>query len=137
MTKKDVTYSNRQVRGSENLFGPDDLDALLVGGINQPGDQTGDTALLVNNVLYAAQNQVGGKSNDSDAEDETWEEDEFDPDTDVVNPNKPEVLGAVTSVSFSHVGKFTPNGTYLADVTATIEDVLGATDYEIQFVKKS
>lgn len=133
MVSKDTTYSNRQVKGTESLFGPDDPDAFLVGGTNQPSFQSGAN-LVINNAVDGVVAYVGdNKSSPEGDEDEDPAVDEQPGDI----PSDPKILGTVTKVTFSQVNKFTPNGTFLADVIANIEEVEGAIGYEISYFKIS
>ena len=135
MVSRDKTYSNRQVKGTEDLFAADDPDAYLVGGVNQPAFGVGAN-LVINNaidgVLANAGNQNTGGEDDEpeDPEDPAAPA----PAEPLEPPAKP---GTVTKVTFTQVNKFTPNGTFLADVIAEIEDVKGARDYEVKFYKIS
>ena len=128
MTNKKVTYGNRTVKSDEELFAPDDLDVDLVGGKSQTDpfgyltiqtQGTEDSLLAVDAVdsVVDDPNLVG------DFEDEDDEEEEK--------------LGSVTSVLFEQEGSFTGDGTYLANVTATLNDVKGADDYDVEFIKLS
>ena len=128
MINRDVNYGNRTVKSDEELFAPDDLDVDLVGGKSQKDpfgyltiqtQGTEDSLLTVDAVdsIVDDPNLVG------DFEDEESEEEEK--------------LGSVTSVLFEQEGSFTGDGTYLADVTAIIGDVEGATQYEVEFQKLS
>ena len=134
MVSKDTTYSNRQVKGTENLFGPDDPDAFLVGGTNQPSFQSGAN-LVINNAVDGVVAYVGDDQNPTDdgEEDDSSVVDEQPGDI----TSDPKTLGTVTKVTFSQVNKFTPNGTFLADVIANIEEVEGAIGYEISYFKIS
>jgi hypothetical protein len=132
-----VTYSNRQVKGTEDLFGPDDADALLVGGTTLPSPDQG-TNVVINNQIGSLGNvspedfaNLNGSSDDTG-------EGEYDPE--YVEPEDlqgPQGLPSVTKVTFEQIAKFTPNGTFLADVVATIEDVKGAVDYEVTYFRIS
>lgn len=126
MKNKKVTYSNRQVKGEEDLFAPDDLDSELVGGKNQTdpysylnisrksdGSQTSSAGVELGEGIY-------GEANLDPADEEPLDK-----------------LGAVTAVSFEQVNRFTGDGTFLADVIVTIQDVEGADDYEVEFKKIS
>lgn len=125
--KNKVNYSNRQVQGEEHVFAPQDEDALLVGGVNQK-DPFGYTS-----VVKPKPSNPQGDEDQSGAGDE-------EPSGTLVELNtdeEEEKLGSVNTVSFEQTGSFTGDGTYLANVTAIISDVKGATDYEIQFTKIS
>lgn len=140
MASKDNTYSNRQIKGTENLFAPDDLDALLVGGVNQPSFESG-ADIVINNAADGVAAIIDDEDNSNDGLDEEEdiaedEESEDGPD-DRNEPPEPEKIGTVTKVIFSQINKFTPNGTFLADVVLEIEEVEGATDYEINYFKIS
>jgi hypothetical protein len=128
MINRDVNYGNRTVKSDEELFAPDDLDVDLVGGKSQKDpfgyltiqtQGTEDSLLTVDAVdsVVDDPNLVG------DFEDEDSEEEEK--------------LGSVTSVLFEQEGSFTGDGTYLANVTATLNDVKGADDYDVEFIKIS
>jgi hypothetical protein len=128
MINKEVNYGNRTVKSDEELFAPDDLDVDLVGGKSQVDpfgyltiqtQGTEDSLLTVDSVdkVVDDPNLVG------DFEDEDDEEEEK--------------LGSVTSVLFEQEGSFTGDGTYLANVTATLNDVKGADDYDVEFIKIS
>jgi hypothetical protein len=128
MINKEVNYGNRTVKSDEELFAPDDLDVDLVGGKSQVDpfgyltiqtQGTEDSLLTVDAVdkVVDDPNLVG------DFEDEDDEEEEK--------------LGSVTSVLFEQEGSFTGDGTYLANVTATLNDVKGADDYDVEFIKIS
>ena len=134
MVSKDTTYSNRQVKGTENLFGPDDPDAYLVGGTNQPSFTAGAN-LVINNATAGVVAYVGDNPNGNDVDDDP--EDPGDGTDPGDLPGEPRVLGTVTKVTFTQINKFTPNGTFLADVIANIEEVEGATSYEINYFKIS
>lgn len=134
MLNNGVTYSNRQVKGTEDLFGPDDADALLVGGSNQPSFQSGAN-LVINNAVDGVTVNTGANDNFVyDQDDSEFEEEAPPVATDLTEPDK---LGAVTKVTFTQVANFTPNGTFLANVIAEIEEVKGATDYQITYFKVS
>lgn len=126
---KNTNYSNRTVKSDEELFAPDDPDVDLVGGKSQV-DPFGYLK-VVNQSLSDFLKTEG-------AVDETADDpDEEDPDSDDEEALKEEKLGTVSLVTFEQVGKFTGDGTYLADVTAIIGDVEGATQYEVEFQKLS
>jgi hypothetical protein len=129
MTNKN-TYSNRQIKSDEELFAPDDPDAELVGGKTQV-DPYGylDVKYDIKKAGFAGLEAEKGDGTVDDKEEDEDNEDEED--------KEEEKLGSVTSVTFEQVGKFTGDGTYLADVTITINDVKGAQDYEIEFQKIS
>jgi hypothetical protein len=133
MVSKDTTYSNRQVKGTENLFGPDDPDAFLVGGTNQPSFTSGAN-IVINNATDGVAAYVGDNENQSESEEE---EEVVSSEQAGDLPNEPKLLGTVTKVTFTQINKFTPNGTFLADVVANIEEVEGATDYEINYFRIS
>lgn len=132
-----ISYSNRQVKGTENLFGPDDIDANLTGGQNLPNPE-GSLKVVINNS-GAAITEISPEDFSDDFEE--WEDDEsreVDEDPEVYNPSEtPKTLDSVTKVTFTQKSKFTPNGTFLADVEATIEDVTGAITYEVTYFKIS
>lgn len=134
MVSKDTTYSNRQVKGTESLFGPDDPDALLVGGTNQPSFTAGAN-LVINNAVDGVVAYVGDNPNPADDGEE--EEDSSGDEQPGDISSDPKTLGTVTKVTFTQVNKFTPNGTFLADVVASIEEVEGAIGYEISYFKIS
>jgi len=134
MVSKDTTYSNRQVKGTENLFGPDDPDAFLVGGTNQPSFTSGAN-IVINNATDGVVAYVGDNENQSESE---GDEDDYTVSEQAGDlPSEPKLLGTVTNVTFTQVNKFTPNGTFLADVIANIEEVEGATGYEINYFRIS
>jgi hypothetical protein len=133
MVSKDTTYSNRQVKGTENLFGPDDPDAFLVGGTNQPSFTSGAN-IVINNATDGVAAYVGDNENQSESEEE---EEVVSSEQAGDLPSEPKLLGTVTKVTFTQINKFTPNGTFLADVVANIEEVEGATDYEINYFRIS
>lgn len=127
MTKSKVTYSNRQVKTQEELFAPGDPDALLVGGVNQQdpyayaivpgsGDQDGKGIDIIDNTN-------DGEEYDIDIEDEEDKEEEK--------------LGVITAVTFEQEGSFTGDGTFLADVIATFNEIAGADYYAVEFYKVS
>jgi hypothetical protein len=133
-----VTYSNRQVKGTEDLFGPDDADALLVGGTTLPSPDKG-TNVVINNQMGSLGN-LSPEDFDNLNGSEEEEVDDEGSDPNYVEPGDleaPQELATVTKVTFQQVGKFTPNGTFLADVVATIEDVKGAVDYEVTYFRIS
>lgn len=126
MKKSKVTYSNRQVKTQEELFAPGDTDALLVGGVNQP-DPYG----------YAI---VPGSTFDQDGKtvdvvDNTNDGEEYDIELD--GEKEEETLGVITEVFFEQEGSFTGDGTFLADVIATFNEIEGADYYEVEFYKVS
>lgn len=136
MAYNDKTYSNRQVKGTEDLFGPDDPDAYLVGGTNQPSVGAGAN-LVINNAIDGVLANIGNNDNSNSGDDDEEQPDDTEtpePAEDLEAPDKP---GTVTNVIFTQVNKFTPNGTFLADVVAEIEDVKGARDYEVKYYKIS
>lgn len=126
---KNTNYSNRTVKSDEELFAPDDPDVDLVGGKSQV-DPFGYLK-VVNQSLSSFLKTEGAVD---DTEDDAEEE---DPGSDEEEALKEEKLGTVSLVTFEQVGKFTGDGTYLADVTAIIGDVEGATQYEVEFQKLS
>lgn len=133
-----VTYSNRQVKGTEDLFGPDDADALLVGGTTLPSPEQG-VNVVINNQIGSLNGVSPEDFANLDGSEEESGYDEGD-DPNYVQPEDlegPQALPTVTNVTFTQVAKFTPNGTFLADVIATIEDVKGAVDYEVTYFKIS
>ena len=133
-----VTYSNRQVKGTEDLFGPDDADALLVGGTTLPSPDQG-TNVVINNQMGSLGNLSPEDFASLNASDEEEEKEEGS-DPNYVEPgdlDAPQALPTVTKVTFEQIAKFTPNGTFLADVVATIEDVKGAVDYEVTYFRIS
>ena len=128
MINKDINYGNRTVKSDEELFAPDDLDVNLVGGKSQTDPfgyitvqtQGAEDSLL---TVDATDSVVDDPNLVGDFEDEDSEEEEK--------------LGSVTSVLFEQEGSFTGDGTYLANVTATLNDVKGADDYDVEFIKIS
>ena len=128
MINKDINYGNRTVKSDEELFAPDDLDVNLVGGKSQTDPfgyitvqtQGAEDSLL---TVDATDSVVDDPNLVGDFEDEDSEEEEK--------------LGSVTSVLFDQEGSFTGDGTYLANVTATLNDVKGADDYDVEFIKIS
>jgi ribulose 1,5-bisphosphate carboxylase large subunit-like protein len=128
MINKDIAYGNRTVKSDEELFAPDDLDVELVGGKSQK-DPFGYLTVQVEGInenlltVGAVDEVVDDENLVGDFEDEYSEEEEK--------------LGAVTSVLFEQEGSFTGDGTYLANVTATLNDVKGADDYDVEFIKIS
>lgn len=132
MTKSKVTYSNRQVKGTEDLFAPGDLDANLVGGTNQE-DPYGYTNLNQGGVDTAEEYE--GKT--VDVVDQTMDKEEYDIELPFDEELENTPLGVITTVEFSQVGKFTGDGTYIADVIATLPDVTGADFYEVEFYRIS
>jgi hypothetical protein len=122
-----ITYSSGQVKGEEDVFAPDDIDAALVGGVNQV-DPYGYLEVIRQSVNTGTDSSKTIKVKGDDTEGEI----ELDGDDD----EPQEELGVVTLVTFSQTGKFTGDGTYLADVTATIEAVKGATNYDVRFFKQ-
>jgi hypothetical protein len=129
MTNKN-TYSNRQIKSDEELFAPGDPDAELVGGKTQ--DDPYGYLELKYKYKNPAFDELGAERNDDTVDDEDEDEDDEDEED-----KEEEKLGSVTSVTFEQVGKFTGDGTYLADVTITISDVKGAQDYEVEFQRIS
>lgn len=128
MINKDINYGNRTVKSDEELFAPDDLDVNLVGGKSQTdpfGYLTVQTQGTEDSLLTvdATDSVVDDPNLVGDFEDEDSEEEEK--------------LGSVTSVLFEQEGSFTGDGTYLANVTATLNDVKGADDYDVEFIKIS
>jgi len=132
MTKSKVTYSNRQVKGTEDLFGPGDQDADLVGGKNQE-DPYGYTYVKAGGVDTAEQYE--GKT--VDVVDQTMDKEEYDIELPFDEELENTPLGVITTVEFSQVGKFTGDGTYIADVIATLPDLSGADFYEVEFYRIS
>ena len=130
MTDKKEVYGNRTVKSDEELFGPGDPDAELVGGKTQT-DPYGYLKINYDQADGSNLGLLGINSKDDTVDDE--DEDDEDDDEDF----EEEKLGSVTAVTFEQVGKFTGDGTYLADVTITISDVKGAQDYEVEFQKLS
>lgn len=124
MKNKKVNYSNRQVKGEEDVFAPFDTDADLVGGVNQSDPYGYQSA----SIKSQSTDDIGTGSGEEFLEGSSLVKDEDEVE---------EKLGSVTSVSFEQTGSFTGDGTYLANVTATISDVKGATNYEVQFTKIS
>ena len=121
MKKDDTYYSNRQVKTGEDVFAPNDPLSFLVDGRNQTLGEIVVTTISPE-FEYVPESTL---DEDSVADDdfEVFEEEG--------------VIGVVTNVRFEQVGRFTGNGTFLADVTAIIEDVEGAVDYAIEYVKVS
>ena len=133
-----VTYSNRQVKGTEDLFGPDDADALLVGGTTLPSPDQGTNVVINNQIGSLSGISPEDFANLSESSDEEVDGEGDDPN--YVEPEDlqgPQGLASVTKVTFEQIAKFTPNGTFLADVVATIEDVKGAVDYEVTYFRIS
>jgi hypothetical protein len=133
-----VTYSNRQVKGTEDLFGPDDADALLVGGTTLPSPDQGTNVVINNQISSLSGISPEDFANLSESFDEEVDGEGDDPN--YVEPEDlqgPQGLPSVTKVTFEQIAKFTPNGTFLADVVATIEDVKGAVDYEVTYFRIS
>lgn len=124
MINKKVTYSNRQVKGEEDLFAPEDLDSELVGGKNQ----TDPYSYL--NISRSTSGAVTPPNTDL----ESGIEGEAELDSEEEPLDK---LGTVTSVTFEQINRFTGDGTFLADIIVTIQDVEGADDYEVEFRKIS
>jgi hypothetical protein len=126
---KNTNYSNRTVKSDEELFAPDDPDVDLVGGKSQvdPFGYLKVTQQSQSDYLKT-ESAVDDSQDDPDEEDVASDEDEA---------LKEEKLGSVTLVTFEQIGRFTGDGTYLADVTAIIGDVEGATQYEVEFQKLS
>jgi hypothetical protein len=126
---KNTNYSNRTVKSDEELFAPDDPDVDLVGGKSQV-DPFGY-------LKITQQSQSEYLKTESAVDDSQDDPEEEDPESDEEEALKEEKLGSVTLVTFEQVGRFTGDGTYLADVTAIIGDVEGATQYEVEFQKLS
>jgi hypothetical protein len=126
MTKSKVTYSNRQVKTQEDLFAPGDLDALLVGGVNQ------DDPFGYANVS-ARNSEFDGRT--TDIIDNSLEGEEYE--IDLEEDDDSETLGTINAVTFSQEGRFTGDGTFLVDVIATFNDIAGADYYEVEFYKVS
>jgi hypothetical protein len=126
MKNKKVNYSNRQVKGEEDVFSPLDSDADLVGGVNQSDPYGYSYAALKTGSSATEDNNYG-----------SGEEAVGDSSLQIADEEIEEKLGSINSVSFEQTGSFTGDGTYLANVTATITDVRGATNYEVQFTKIS
>ena len=126
---KNTNYSNRTVKSDEELFAPDDPDVDLVGGKSQV-DPFGY-------LKITHQSQSEYLKTESAVDDSQDDPEEEDPESDEEEALKEEKLGSVTLVTFEQVGRFTGDGTYLADVTAIIGDVEGATQYEVEFQKLS
>ena len=126
---KNTNYSNRTVKSDEELFAPDDPDVDLVGGKSQV-DPFGYLKITQQSQseYLKTESAVDDSQDDPDEEDVASDEDEA---------LKEEKLGSVTLVTFEQIGRFTGDGTYLADVTAIIGDVEGATQYEVEFQKLS
>ena len=128
MKDSKVTYSNRQVKTQEDLFAPGDPDALLVGGVNQPDPYS------------YAQVQGAGLEQDGkgiDIIDNTNDGEEYDIDIEDEDDKDDEKLGVITAVTFEQEGSFTGDGTFLADVIATFNEITGADYYEVEFYKIS
>lgn len=126
---KNTNYSNRTVKSDEELFAPDDPDVDLVGGKSQV-DPFGYLKVVNQSLSSFLKTEGAVDDTEDDAEEEDLGSDEEE-------ALKEEKLGTVSLVTFEQVGKFTGDGTYLADVTAIIGDVEGATQYEVEFQKLS
>lgn len=126
MKNKKVNYSNRQVKGEEDVFSPFDTDAELVGGVNQSDPYGYQTSFVRSSEQSGEDSSTGSGEESLEGSNLEKAEDELE-----------EKLGAVNSVLFEQTGSFTGDGTYLANVTAIISDVKGATNYEVQFTKIS
>ena len=126
MINKKVNYSNRQVKGEEDVFSPFDTDAELVGGVNQSDPYGYQSASI--KASPQSPDDIGTGSGSESIDDSNLVRGEDDLE---------EKLGAVNSVYFEQTGSFTGDGTYLANVTAIITDVKGATSYEVEFTKIS
>lgn len=126
MKNKKVNYSNRQVKGEEDVFSPFDTDAELVGGINQ-SDPYGYSLAYSKQQPVDLDDGVGDGSTDISST-EVSTDDERDEE---------EKLGTISSVSFEQTGSFTGDGTFLANVTVTLSGIKGATNYEVEFTKIS
>ena len=110
MMKSEITYSNRQVRTQEDLFGPGDPDALLVGGTNQE-DPYGYASVKADNPEFAGRT--------TDIVDNSLEGEEIQIDLEDEGDLDTEVLGTITAVTFEQEGRFTGDGTLLVYVVAT------------------
>lgn len=121
MKNENMYYSNRQVKTGEDVFAPNDPLAFLVDGRNQSLGE------IVVTTVSPELEYVPERPLDEDS----VAEDDFE------NFEEEGTIGVVTNVTFEQVGRFTGNGTFIADVTAIIEDVEGAVDYAIEYVKVS
>ncbi len=126
MKNKKVNYSNRQVKGEEDVFSPFDTDADLVGGVNQSDPYGYQSAAIKTSSQSSDDSGTGSGEESLDGANLEKADDDLE-----------EKLGTVNSVLFEQTGSFTGDGTYLANVTAIITDVRGATNYEVQFTKIS
>jgi hypothetical protein len=126
---KKTNYSNRTVKSDEELFAPDDPDVDLVGGKSQV-DPFGY-------LKVQERSNVDFFKTASAVDDEKYDPEEESPESEEEEEFEEEKLGSVTIVTFEQIGRFTGDGTYLADVTAIIGDVKGATQYEVEFQKLS